>query len=181
MRTPAAGPGLRLAPAELWRLVAVARPWLAGAVAVGVGQAVLLVAQAAILARLLADALYGGLSGHAAADDVLLIALLAVGRGVLGWAWEACTEAAARRARAATRRRALATAIGLAASAGFRADEQGDALGPGGMTTLIGYGVDDLDPFVSRVLPGVSWPWPFRRCCWPGSATLTWSRLAWRA
>ena len=155
MRTPAVGPSLRLAPAELWQLVAVARPWLAGAVAVGVGQAVLLVAQAAILARLLADALYGGLSGHAAADDVLLIALLAVGRGVLGWAWEACTEAAARRARAATRRRALATAIGLAASAGFRADERGDALGPGGMTTLIGYGVDDLDPFVSRVLPGV--------------------------
>jgi ATP-binding cassette, subfamily C, bacterial CydD len=155
VRTPAVGPSLRLAPAELWQLVAVARPWLAGAVAVGVGQAVLLVAQAAILARLLADALYGGLSGHAAADDVLLIALLAVGRGVLGWAWEACTEAAARRARAATRRRALATAIGLAASAGFRADERGDALGPGGMTTLIGYGVDDLDPFVSRVLPGV--------------------------
>ena len=67
MRTPAVGPSLRLAPAELWQLVAVARPWLAGAVAVGVGQAVLLVAQAAILARLLADALYGGLSGHAAA------------------------------------------------------------------------------------------------------------------
>ena len=155
MRTPAVSPSLRLAPAELWQLVAVARPWLAGAVAVGVGQAVLLVAQAAILARLLADALYGGLSGHAAADDVLLIALLAVGRGVLGWAWEACTEAAARRARAATRRRALATAIGLAASAGFRADERSDVLGPGGMTTLIGYGVDDLDPFVSRVLPGV--------------------------
>jgi ABC-type transport system involved in cytochrome bd biosynthesis fused ATPase/permease subunit len=132
----------------------VARPWLAGAVAVGVGQAILLVAQADILARLLADALYGGLSGHAAVGDGLRIALLAVGRGVLGWAWEACTEAAARRARAATRRRALATAIGLVAPAGLRADEQGDVLGPGGMTTLIGYGVDDLDPFVARVLPG---------------------------
>jgi hypothetical protein len=77
----------------------VARPWLAGAVAVGVGQAILLVAQADLLARLLADALYGGLSGHAAVGDGLRIALLAVGRGVLGWAWEACTEAAARRAR----------------------------------------------------------------------------------
>ena len=132
----------------------MARPWLAGAVAVGVGQAILLVAQADILARLLADALYGGLSGHAAVGDGLRIVLLAVGRGVLGWAWEACTEAAARRARAATRRRALATAIGLVAPAGLRADEQGDVLGPGGMTTLIGYGVDDLDPFVGRVLPG---------------------------
>jgi hypothetical protein len=38
----------------------VARPWLAGAVAVGVGQAVLLVAQADVLARLLTGALYGG-------------------------------------------------------------------------------------------------------------------------
>ena len=38
--------------------------------------------------------------------------------------------------------------------AGLRADEQGDVLGPGGMTTLIGYGVDELDPFVARVLPG---------------------------
>ena len=132
----------------------MARPWLAGAVAVGVGQAILLVAQADILARLLADALYGGLSSRAAVGGGLRIVLLAVGRGVLGWAWEACTEAAARRARAATRRRALATAIGLVAPAGLRADEQGDVLGPGGMTTLIGYGVDDLDPFVARVLPG---------------------------
>ena len=73
---------------------------------------------------------------------------------MLAWAWEACTEAAARRARAATRRRALATAIGLVGPAGLRADEQGDVLGPGGMTTLIGYGIDDLDPFVARVLPG---------------------------
>ncbi len=147
-------PGPRLPPADVWRLVTVARPWLAGAVAVGVGQAILLVAQADILARLLADALYGGLSGHAAVGDGLRIVVLAVGRGVLGWAWEACTEAAARRARAATRRRALATAICLVAPAGLRADEQGDVLGPGGMTTLIGYGVDDLDPFMARVLPG---------------------------
>jgi len=133
----------------------VARPWLAGAVAVGVGQAVLLVAQADVLARLLAGALYGGLSGHAVASDSLRIALLAVGRGVLGWAWEACTEAAARRARAATRRRALATAIGRPGPAGLPADQQDDTPGPGGLTTLIGYGIDELDPFVGRVLPGV--------------------------
>jgi hypothetical protein len=70
----------------------VARPWLAGAVAVGVGQAVLLVAQADVLARLLTGALYGGLSGHAVASDSLRIALLAVGRG-------GCSAGPGRRAR----------------------------------------------------------------------------------
>ncbi len=87
MRTQPSRPGPRLPPADVWRLVTVARPWLAGAVAVGVGQAILLVAQADILARLLAGALYGGLSGRAAVGDGLRIALLAAGRGVLGWAW----------------------------------------------------------------------------------------------
>jgi hypothetical protein len=84
--TRAAGPVARprLPPAEVWRLVAVARPWLAGAVVVGIGQAVLLVAQAGILARLLAHAFYGGLSSHAAAGDCLRIVVLAVGQGVLG-------------------------------------------------------------------------------------------------
>jgi ABC-type transport system involved in cytochrome bd biosynthesis fused ATPase/permease subunit len=171
------------AAAEVRPLIAVARPWLAGAVLVGLGQSVLLVVQAHILSQLLADALDHGLTARAAAQDSLRVASLALGQGLLGWAWEACTEAAARRARAATRRRALARAIRLAASglptsdesrsdvfrsdvfrrAGLsrhepRADEprpdgHRGALGLGAMTTLIGSGVDELDPFVGRVLP----------------------------
>jgi len=43
-----------------WRLVGGARWWLAGAAGVGFGQAVLLVAQASVLARLLAGAMDGG-------------------------------------------------------------------------------------------------------------------------
>ena len=43
-----------------WRLVGRARWWLAGAAGVGFGQAVLLVAQASVLARLLAGAMDGG-------------------------------------------------------------------------------------------------------------------------
>jgi ATP-binding cassette subfamily C protein CydD len=136
---------VRISPAELWRQVAGARPWLAGAVAVGLSQAVLLVAQAGVLARLLTGALDGGISARAVTADVLLIASLAVGQALSGWAWEACTEAAARRTRAAVRCRALAAAMDPA-------DPMGP-MSPGGMTTLIGTEVDDLDPFVARVLP----------------------------
>ena len=146
-RPPAAG---------IWRLIAAARPWLAGAVIVGLGQAVLLVAQADILARLLAGALYRGVTGPEAAGDCLRIALLAVGQGCLGWAWEACAETAARRARAATRQRALAASISLT-SPGLSADGadggHDPASGPGSMTALLASGVDELDPFVARVLP----------------------------
>jgi ABC-type transport system involved in cytochrome bd biosynthesis fused ATPase/permease subunit len=146
--------------AEVRPLVAVARPWLAGAIAVGVGQAVLLVAQAAVLARLLADALYGELSAAAAAQAAIAVALLAVGQGLAGWAWEAYTEAASRRSRAATRRRALARAIRLAASArrlppdgACRQVADDGEMGPGGLATLLGAGINELDAFVGRVLP----------------------------
>jgi ATP-binding cassette, subfamily C, bacterial CydD len=142
--------------AGIWPLVAVARPWLAGAVIVGLGQAVFLVVQADILARLLAGALYRGLTRPEAAGDCLRIALVALGQGSLGWAWEACTEAAARRARVATRRRALAASVRVASPGLSAADTDGGhdpVSGPGGMTTLLASGVDELDPFVARVLP----------------------------
>ena len=131
-----------------WRLVGRARWWLAGAAGVGFGQAVLLVAQASVLARLLAGAMGGGLSAGAVGRDVALIVLFAGGQAAAGWAWEACTEAAARRVRAEARRRALAAAIDARA-----APEGWPELGPGGLTTLIGSEVDELDPFVGRVLP----------------------------
>lgn len=156
IRPAAAGRTPQPSAADGWRLVAVARPWLAGAVIIGLGQAVLLVAQAGILARLLADALYWRLTRPAAAGDCLRIALLALGQGWLGWAWEACTEAAARRARVATRRRALAASVRLASpglSAACADGGHDPAAGPGGMTTLLASGVDELDPFVARVLP----------------------------
>jgi ABC-type transport system involved in cytochrome bd biosynthesis fused ATPase/permease subunit len=134
--------------AGVWRLVGGARWRLAGAVGVGFGQAVLLVAQASVLAWLLAGAMDGGLSTGAVDRGVLLIVLFAGGQAVAGWAWEACAEAAARRVRAEARRRALAAAMDVRA-----APEGWPELGPGGLTTLIGSEVDELDPFVGRVLP----------------------------
>jgi ABC-type transport system involved in cytochrome bd biosynthesis fused ATPase/permease subunit len=145
------GDGERLGVAEVVRLVAPARAWLAGAVAVGLGQAVMLVVQAGTLAGLLAGAFDGTLTGRAAAADCVRVAALAAGQGLSGWAWETCTEAAARRVRVATRRRALTAAIGSVPRA--RSGEQGEPWGPGGMTTLLSSGVDELDPFVARFLP----------------------------
>ena len=147
------GKGDRVAVAEVVRLVAPARAWLAGAVAVGLGQAMLLVVQAGILAGLLADAFDGALTGRAAAVDCVRVAAVAAGQGLSGWAWEACTEAAARRVRAAARRRALTAAIGSVPQARSRTGEQGEPWGPGGMATLLSSGVDELDPFVARFLP----------------------------
>lgn len=147
------GRGQRLPVGQMRLLVDVARPWLAGAIAVGLAQSLLLVGQAAVLARLLSSALYGGLTAPAAAGDSLLVVLLALGQGLTGWAWETCTEAAARRARGAARQRALARAIRLAAASQGPPGRDGDDLGPGGMATLIGPGIDELDPFVGQVLP----------------------------
>ena len=165
-RIPPATRGPRPSPAEVRRLLAPARPWLAGAVAVGLGQAVLLIAQANILARLLTGALDGTITGRTVTVSCLLIASLALGQALSAWAWEACTEAAARRTRAIVRLRALATAMApmapqnpvrptspISPTGPATPSSQNDALGPGGLTTLIGSEVDELDPFVARVLP----------------------------
>ncbi|HEX3514373.1 MAG TPA: ATP-binding cassette domain-containing protein [Trebonia sp.] len=159
----AAAAGTSSPAAETRRLVALAGPWLAAAVAVGIGQAVLVIAQASILARLLAAAFHDGLTPRSAAADCLWLVALGVAQGLSGWAWEILTEAAARRARAATRHRALLTAIAATSSAALvasepgrgepTAGEQGQGPGPGGMAALFGSGIDELDPFVARVLP----------------------------
>ena len=147
--TAARSAAVRLLPAG-------ARAWLAGAVAVGLAQAVLLVAQAGILARQLTGAFYGGISGHAVTGYCAAIASLALGQALFTWAWEACTEAAARRTRAAVRRWALAAAldpvspIGLAGTAGpvarslagprprlWLLDEPTSGLDPAGVRRLV--------------------------------------------
>jgi ABC-type transport system involved in cytochrome bd biosynthesis fused ATPase/permease subunit len=143
----ASGRRQRLPRAQVSWLADVARPWLTGAIVVGVGQSLLVLAQAVVLARLLSGALTGGLTGRATTADGVLLALLALGQALTGWAWETCTEGAARRARGAARQRALADGIRFAASGRI------DGPGPGGLAALIGPGIDDLDPFVGRVLP----------------------------
>jgi ABC-type transport system involved in cytochrome bd biosynthesis fused ATPase/permease subunit len=183
---PAGRRGSRPPATGIRPLVAVARPWLAAAIAVGLGQAVLLVVQAAVLSRLLSAAMYGGLTAAAAARASAAVALLALGQGLGGWAWEAATAAAARRATAATRRRALGRAIRRAAAAhdGGRPDSGRDGLGPGGLgpgglATLLGSGVDELGPYVARVLPRIVLALAVPALLLAWIAHWTWCRPAW--
>jgi len=167
-----------------------ARPWLAGAVVIGCGQAVLLVAQAAVLAR---PARRRVLRRHfpaprraraRAADRVLR-------RRPGPWPagpGRACTESCrppghgGRPAPGLGRRpesRAPRTPPQPRRSPRRRSPPW-PAPARGGMTTLIGSGVDELDSLVARVLPqdrhgrGC-----FRLCCWPGLRAWIRSRLRW--
>ncbi len=162
-------PSPRPATGEIRRLVAVARPWLTGAVVTGLGQAVLLTAQAAVLAGLLATAMRHQLTVRLAARDALLIAGLALGQGLLGWAWDTLTEAAVRRARAVTRHRALAGAIRLAAAGPRGRKSSGRVAWP----RCSAPGWMNSSRWSARCCRGPCWPWPCRPCCWPGSRTWT--------
>ena len=169
--------------ADVRPLVAVARPWLAGAIAVGLGQAVLLVAQAAVLARLLAAAMYGGLTargqrrGTACGSPCWPSA-----RASLGWAWEACTEAAARRATAAD----PAAGAGAGHPPGRRPVRGRRVPGHGArLPAPAAWRPSSAPESTSSTrswpgsCPGSCSPWPCRPCCWPGSLAWTWSRPAW--
>ncbi len=136
---PAAATGVRVLPRASWM-------WLAGAIGVGLGQAVLLIAQAHVLSGLLAAALGGRANVSAAARAGAAVALLAAAQGLAAWAWEACTESASRRARSVIRLRATMSAVRQAATGRARG-------GAGGIAALAGPAVDELDPFVARVLP----------------------------
>ena len=140
-RIPAWAAGIRLLPRASWI-------WLAGSIGVGLGQAVLLIAQAHVLSGLLAAALDGRATASAAARSGTGVALLAAAQGLAAWAWETCTESASRRARSSIRLRATLSAVRQAATGRAR----GSA---GGIAALAGPAVDELDPFVARVLPAM--------------------------
>jgi ABC-type transport system involved in cytochrome bd biosynthesis fused ATPase/permease subunit len=149
---------------------------MAGAVAAGLGQAAALIAQAAVLSGLLAAALRGELAMRGAVRASLAVLVLGAVQGLACWAWETCADGTARRARSAARRAALIRAMRLAASTGgpLRATPPGSDTtpshsdttpsgsgqpadtagpGPGALTVLLGAGIDELDPFVGRVVP----------------------------
>ncbi|MFJ5558196.1 thiol reductant ABC exporter subunit CydD [Streptomyces sp. NPDC093250] len=131
---------------RLLRYARATRGFLVAVVGLGALGAVLVIAQAMLIAEIVVGAFEDGLSVGDLSTPLLLLAVVAAGRGLVGW----LTELAAHRASAAVkselRGRLLsrATALGPEWLAGQRT---------GSLVTLATRGVDALDGYFSRYLP----------------------------
>jgi thiol reductant ABC exporter CydD subunit len=147
-RTGASGasPGSRPYDPRLLHLARAARTYLVVAVAVGGLTALLVVAQAWLLATTVAGAFIHGKNLGQLRGPVVLLLVVIVARAGLGWA----SELAANRASASTKsdlRNALVDRIALLGPAGLDRDRTG------GLATLATKGVDALDSYFARYLP----------------------------
>ncbi|MFC5667409.1 thiol reductant ABC exporter subunit CydD [Kitasatospora misakiensis] len=122
------------------------RAFLAGSVLLGTANAALVVAQAGLIAELVVR----GFQQRAGLDELTaplaLLALTALGRGLVGWLTELTAHRSVARVKSTLRLRLLdhATALGPAHPAGRRTGE---------LTALATRGVDALDDYFARYLP----------------------------
>ncbi|WP_404785435.1 thiol reductant ABC exporter subunit CydD [Streptomyces pristinaespiralis] len=131
---------------RLLRYAHATRRFLAAVVVLGVAGAVLVIAQAMLIAEVVVGAFQGGLSVSGLGTPLVLLAAVAVGRAAVSW----LTELAAHRASAAVkselRRRLLERAAELGPG---RLSGQNT----GSLVALATRGVDALDDYFSRYLP----------------------------
>jgi ATP-binding cassette subfamily C protein CydCD len=131
---------------RLLRYAHATRRFLAAVVVLGVAGAVLVIAQAMLIAEVVVGAFQGGLSVSGLGTPLMLLAAVAVGRAAVSW----LTELAAHRASAAVkselRRRLLERAAELGPG---RLSGQNT----GSLVALATRGVDALDDYFSRYLP----------------------------
>ncbi|MFF7992311.1 thiol reductant ABC exporter subunit CydD [Kitasatospora xanthocidica] len=122
------------------------RVFLAGSVLLGAAGAALVVAQASLIAEIVVRAFQRGATLGELTTPLLLLALTAVGRGLVGWLTELTAHRSVARVKSTLRRRPLehATALGPSYLAGRRTGE---------LTTLATRGVDALDDYFARYLP----------------------------
>ncbi|MFE2164164.1 thiol reductant ABC exporter subunit CydD [Streptomyces sp. NPDC059447] len=131
---------------RLLRYARSTRLFLGAVVALGVAGAGLVVGQAMLIAEIVVGAFEEGLDGAALRTPLLLLAAVALGRGLIAW----LTELAAHRAGAAVKSELRGRLLERAAD-----------LGPGWLTgqrtgslvQLATRGVDALDDYFSRYLP----------------------------
>jgi ATP-binding cassette subfamily C protein CydD len=122
-----------------------ARPFLAATVAFGLALTGLIIAQAGLLATILASAAHGfGVAALARPIELLLVVLAVRGLCVYGSAVTATRAAVAVKARLRSRLIRHVLRLGPAWLAGNRA---------GAITTLAGSGLDSLDPYFASYLP----------------------------
>ncbi|MGW7327337.1 thiol reductant ABC exporter subunit CydD [Streptomyces sp. NPDC054840] len=131
---------------RLLRYARSTRLFLGAVVATGLAGAGLVVGQAMLIAEIVVGAFQQGLDGQALRTPLLLLAAVALGRGLIAW----LTELAAHRAGAAVkselRRRLLDRAAEL--GPGWLAGQR-----TGSLVSLATRGVDALDDYFSRYLP----------------------------
>ncbi|MER7755779.1 thiol reductant ABC exporter subunit CydD [Kitasatospora sp. NPDC097643] len=122
------------------------RAFLAGSVLLGAAGAALVVAQAGLIAEIVVRAFQQQAGIGELSTPLVLLALTAVGRGLVGWLTELTAHRSVARVKSTLRRRLLdhATALGPAYLAGRRTGE---------LTTLATRGVDALDDYFARYLP----------------------------
>ncbi|WP_443067736.1 thiol reductant ABC exporter subunit CydD [Streptomyces sp. NBC_01351] len=131
---------------RLLRYARATRLFLGAVVALGIAGAGLVVGQAMLIAEIVVGAFEEGLGGEALRTPLLLLAAVALGRGLVAW----LTELAAHRAGAAVKSELRGRLLERAAE-----------LGPGRLTgqrtgslvSLATRGVDALDDYFSRYLP----------------------------
>ncbi|MEU6310330.1 thiol reductant ABC exporter subunit CydD [Streptomyces sp. NPDC047014] len=131
---------------RLLRYARSTRLFLGAVVALGLAGAGLVVGQAMLIAEIVVGAFEKGLDGSALRTPLLLLAAVALGRGLIAW----LTELAAHRASAAVKSELRGRLLDRAA-----------ALGPGrpggqrtgSLVSLATRGVDALDDYFSRYLP----------------------------
>lgn len=131
---------------RLLRYARATRGFLVAVVGLGVVGAVLVIAQAMLIAEIVVGAFEDGLSAAELGTPLLLLAAVAAGRGLVGW----LTELAAHRASAAVKSELRGRLL-----------ERATALGPdwlggqrtGSLVALATRGVDALDGYFSRYLP----------------------------
>ncbi|MFE6505425.1 thiol reductant ABC exporter subunit CydD [Kitasatospora sp. NPDC057738] len=122
------------------------RAFLVGSVLLGAVGAALVVAQASLIAEIVVRAFQRGATLGELTTPLLLLALTAVGRGLVGWLTELTAHRSVARVKSTLRRRLLdhATALGPSYLAGRRTGE---------LTTLATRGIDALDDYFARYLP----------------------------
>ncbi|MEU6661688.1 thiol reductant ABC exporter subunit CydD [Streptomyces sp. NPDC046821] len=131
---------------RLLRYARATRLFLIAVVVLGVAGAALVIAQAMLIAEVVVGAFQHGLGGAGLRTPLVLLALVAVGRGLVSW----LTELAAHRASAAVKSELRGRLLERAAQ-----------LGPGwlggqrtgSLVALATRGVDALDDYFSRYLP----------------------------
>ncbi|MFE5769526.1 thiol reductant ABC exporter subunit CydD [Streptomyces sp. NPDC056485] len=131
---------------RLLRYARSTRLFLAAVVALGLAGAGLVIGQAMLIAEIVVGAFERGLDGDALRTPLLLLAAVALGRGLLAW----LTELAAHRASAAVKSQLRGRLLDRAADLGpgWLSGQQ-----TGSLVALATRGVDALDDYFSRYLP----------------------------